>query len=300
MNDDINQISLQYLNAFYENLLHSILDSKKKLVQNSVLLAILKLSSNDIFKIYTNSYITLNEASISDIGILVKKSLIRKSSDLNKPRDYVITIHGIYLIESLKNDLDLQKILTFIQNDRFDFSARHKPLTDNERAIIFSLIGIRAFSNDASMDLNSESYCNKWVEIISNKVCPFLYVEGSIAKEDIFPKKIGNEHPVSYLMRHANDLPKKSNNLFSSSKKNQYYLAIDNNDHDIAMNQISFLLEKIFERIDTFEDINNHKKFLQSLAHDEALYVIPKLDFVTFKWDEIINEALEQVFLGNI
>lgn len=293
----IDQISLLYLNALYEQLLRSITDSRKRIVLNSALLTLLNLSSNVVFNIISQAYLQFSDASLPDLEYLLRESLIKRSDDIKKTDEYVITIKGIYQIESRRIGLDLFKILQFIQAEKFEFPVVNKPFKDDEKAIVLSLIGVRAFSDNCTMNLNNEGSCDKWKEIYDSVICPFLKQIKKIKCVDFFSRKSGNEHPVSYLMRHANDLPKKTNNLFYSSRDNQYFLNIDYHDAKKSIYQISFLLGKVFQIVETIDNANEIKEFLISCAHDQGLFVIKELDFVNFNWDQIIIESVDKMYL---
>jgi hypothetical protein len=293
-----NDFAYSYLEVAYDKLISSIRQAKKKLVGGSVLLAIMKLSSNELFNIISNSVIEVNRNSLSLLSKLEIEGLIKKTDITEKSNSFVITCKGIFFLESKSKNLDINSILNFIELEKLDFSNAHKELKNDEKIIILLLLSLRSFSKDTSMNLNDEDFCNKWEEIIENSTLPYLSENNIVNSKSIFSLKTGNEHPVSYLMRHANDLPKKTYNLFASTKSNEYYLNIITNDKEQAEGQISSLLGKVFVSIDSIQKERELINYLCSTAHKYGLSVMTSLDYLTFDWDNIIGNAVERVYLG--
>jgi len=298
MNNLRNQNSLKYLEALYESLLISINEIGKKFIEGSALFALMKMFSNDAYNVMLNSSIEISDSVQSDLEPLKQFDYI-KLSDLSTNRNsYQITAKGIYYVESIRYGFDIYKILEFIQEEKLDFKIAQKPLTNKEKVIVTSLIAMRAFNEDSSMDLNDENRTQQWEKIIKTKIIPFIDKKDIIDPQKIFSQRVGHENPVSYLMRRANDLPKKTSNMFTSLNNNQYYLNIDTSEKNIAIKQIAYLLGKVFNDIKDIEDANEIKRYLCDIAQSQGLYVYDNFEFINFDWDKVINNAIDKLYLG--
>jgi hypothetical protein len=298
MIEDLDQSTILILNVLYEKLVQSMTLANKRLLDNSIFLTLLKLTSNDTYKIIRNASFKFEKAFYKEITNLESLKYVSKPDDKEKLDELVITAHGIWYIESTKGIIELNDVLNYIQDTKLEFPKAKLALVDSEKVIIYSLLAIRTFSDVATMDLNSPDLCNKWQDIIENIIIPHLRESKIIKLESVIDKKTGTEDPISYLMRHANNLPQKTNNLFVPTKKNKYYLSLNTNHKGKGINQVSFLLNKIIPKIDSIQMSSNLLKFLCDVAHNQSLYVTPTFEFITNSWDQILKESLEQLYLG--
>jgi len=298
MNRIDNLNSLNYLNVLYERLKRSINEINKKIIDGSVLITMTKLNSNDAFKVMANSSQRFSRVYEEDLSPLKEKGYIKLSEISSISNTYVITALGVYYVEYEKSILDLNKILKFMQEDSLDFPIANKPLNNKEQAILFALIALRTFDEEAMMDLNTEETSAKWEEIINEQLNPFLDKNNIINSRGIFSQKAGHENPVSYIIRRLNDLPKKTRNIFISTNNNQYYLKIDVEDKDEAENQLVYLLGKIFVNIPTIEEAEEIKRFLFEIAQSQSIYVLNNFKFINYDWNKVVNGAIDRIFLG--
>ena len=298
MNELNNENSMKYLDALYDSLIIAIKEKGKKIINRSALFTLMKMYSNDAYDVMLNSSIEIPDSVESDLAPLKQNNFIRRS-ELSSNRDnYIVTAKGIYFVESMRFGFDLSKMLDYIQEENMDFKIAKKPLSDKEKTIVTSLIALRSFDHDVSMDLNDEERSQKWEEIIKTKIIPFIENKANVNSQNIFSQSAGHENPVSYLMRRANDLPKKTGNMFTSMNNNQYYLKIDATDKNLATKQIAYILGKVFQNIKSIEEANEIKKYLCDVAQSQGIYVYDNFEFINFEWDTVINNAIDKIFLG--
>lgn len=298
MNHLENKNSRKYLEALYDSLIISIQEIGKKIIEGSALFTIMKMYSNDVYNVMLKSSIEISDSVMSDLEPLKQNGYI-KLSELSSSRDnYIITAKGIYFVESNRYDFDIHKILNYIQQDKMDFKIAKKPLTDKEKVIMTSLIALRAFDKKTPMDLNEENKTQKWEEIIKNEILPFIDKRKIIEAKNVFSQNVGHENPISYLMRRANDLPKKTSNIFTSLNNNQYYLEIEISDKYTSEKQIAYLLSKIFQNIEDINDANDIKNYLCNVAQTQGIYVYDNIQFINFDWDKVIINAIDKLYLG--
>lgn len=297
MKENININSSLYLDSLYEHFFHTINLTNKRIINNSALLTLIRMNSNDSFKVISNASLSFPSSSFSDLEPLITYDLITKLDVPEKRGEYVITITGLWYIESRRNGLSINSILHTLQQDRFSFQVSNRPLSDLEKVIVFSLLSIRSFSENVSMNLNTDELCNKWSTVISEVISPYLLRNKVIKNKPILSQKSGNQHPVAYAMRHANNLPKKTNSIFCPSKKNQYYLALEIDDHNKSKEQIAFLIKSVFGNINSIDKNEEIKEFLCNSAYNLSSPIVPTFQYISFEWDKVIQEALDQGFL---
>lgn len=298
MIEQLDQNTNNLLSILYNKLVDNLMLHHKKILDQSVFLTLLKLSSNDTYKIISNSSVKFENTFHKEVNGLTNLNYARYSDDKEKLDEVVITAMGIWYIEESKKVINISKVLKYIQSTKLEFPKAKQDLTDNEKIIIYSMLAVRTFSEEVPMDLSSSNLCTNWQDIIENKIVPHLRENKIIRLESVIDKKTGNEDPISYLLRHANDLPQKTNNLFTTTKRNKYYLSINNDDQGKCLSQISFLINKIIPNIDSDQFSSDVFLFLCDVAHNQSLYVLPSFEYINNQWDKRIKESLEQLYLG--
>lgn len=298
MTSMIDQNTRMLLTSLYEKFVQNLRLSNKKLIRKSALLTLIKLTSNDTYKIAINSSDKFDNIFRSEITTLERMGLICHPDDKEKLDEMVITAKGIWYIENSNKIIELDDILEYLQSTKFEFSSAKQELIDTEKIILCSMIAVRVFSQDITMNLNTQEYCDKWQEIIEDITIPFLQKNNLIKLVSVIDKKTGNEHPISYLMRHANNLPKKTNNLFSPTKRNQYYLALSIDNSDKCASQLAYLLKRIFPSLNSQELVDDLYEYFIGAAHNHSLFVTTSFEFITPSWDRLIKECLEDIYFG--
>jgi hypothetical protein len=297
MTESIDQNTTYILNALYKKLLESMILSKKKLEKKSAFLTLIKLSSNDAYKIISNSSMKFDNVFHDEISNLRRMNYVSIPDEKEKLDELVISARGIWHIETSQGILGLNEILDYLQSTKLEFPKAKQTLTDNEKVIICSMLAIRTFSENVNMDLTSSDLCRRWQDIIENEIIPKLRERNLIKIESVIDKRTGND-PIPYLLRHANDLPQKTNSIFEPTKRNKYYLSLNIENRRKSISQITYLLKKIFSEIDSDQTSTDIYTFLCDIAHSHSLFVVQSFDFINNDWDQILKESLEQVYLG--
>lgn len=291
-----NTDDLSLLTILYNNIVRNYAYSRKKLYKNSVLLTIMNSSSTDNTKILSISAENLKNYTTAQIHTLLNNNYIKIIENIDKETDVILTIKGIWSIES-ETIIGIDDILTNIQSLKLNFADSIEQLNEKEKVIIFSMIALRVFSPDCCMDLSTDLNSDRWQDIILKQID---YIKGiNISKKNnpILEKK-GYDHPMRSLMRHANNLPNKTMGIFSPLGNYQYYLDIKIEDEIKAKAQIGFLLSEVFPSLNSIEIKDSVSKHLQDIAHNESILVNPKVTFISFLWDRIIKDAIDDIYLG--
>lgn len=297
MNHTTEHKSLGILKKFYRKLYYNVLRSEKKLESDSVLLTLIKITSNKTSKLLNDSAIISTAFSQTDLELLLKKRYIRPSNENNKVEQYILTAQGIWCVEKVDKGFTEGTIINFIQNKYFSFSDTSKPLTDTEKVILLSMLGARTFSIDSPMDLNKRNVCDYWLTIFQQSY-EFLQSQNWVKKNGLSFEKQGNEHPVVYAMRRANNLPRKTQHIYSFSNKNskQYFLDLFENG-TLSLPKLKILFKLIFENIDDLDCRDRILQFCEYVAYEKSKYVKENFKFIDNKCDTLLKESLTQIYL---
>jgi hypothetical protein len=284
---------------FY-NLLYDNLELKKKLKDKSIIKSFIDIKANDRYRLLNDSSITSEKLPTDQLQTLLKTGMIRNTDEINK---YIITAKGVWEIEKNNNIISELSLIEFIDNKFYNFFDSEIKLRDREKSIIFSMICARSFSLKSSVDLKKDDFAlNSWKEIIekcADKLIS-LNIINTKNKENLFGGK-STEHPVSNLIRHTDELPRKTKGLYKAAGKQQYFLDIFK-DNVFNKEELSYLIWIVFsEQYDNII-IDDILKFCNNIAYNESVYVydINTHIFSTPEYDDILRDAFrESIILKN-
>ena len=291
---DLGEKLFNELRHFYNKLDNVLTGEKVKLIKESIFITLIKMPPNRITKLLADAALSDKAFYDADLRELMKGGYISESSDIEKIHQYLITALGIWTIETQMKKVDLPQVLQFFQETKFSSGVSDKPLDDKEKIILTSMIAIRNFSLSAAMDLNDKSKSDSWTEIV-NETAKFLQMNGFIGKLNWIPSQAGNEHPVNYAMRRAQDLPQKSKHIYDSTGGNRYYLEINAKGEE-PKTKLKFLFSIILGKVKSKADIKNIHTFLCNLAYDKGKNVRESFEYIDPKWDSIIEDALDDFY----
>jgi len=283
------------IEKFYKKLHDNVLRSEKRFKNDSVLLTLIKITSNKTSKLLNDSSVKATIFPLDDLRMLDKDGYIRVSDDKNKLNEYILTAQGIFRVENFRKDLDINSILEFFQKKYFSFSDVGKSLTETEKIILLSMIGARVFSIDSLMHLKTDIVQNYWLDIFKESY-EFLFKHNVIKKSDLKFEKQGNEHPISYAMRRANHLPRKTQHVFIFLSNKKYYLDLADND-ELSEFKLKRIFELIFRKIDEISLIENILAFCNDIAYQKGKYVKKDFLFIESRYDGVIKDILKQIYL---
>jgi hypothetical protein len=280
------------LSHFYNKLVLIVKDEQKKLEKDSIYLTLLKLPQNKISRYLTESSIKGIEFNRDDLLQLSELKHIRPLDELGISREYIITIFGLWFVEESIGKIDLELMLNYLQDTKFSFKASKKPLKDIERIVLFSMLCIRNFNEITAMDLNDKQISDNWVGVF-NSCSKFLVSLGMVKKEEWRTNREGNEHPISYVMRRANELERKSKHIYQKTGNNQYFLKLFENEK-YNNKLLIYLFKLIFNKTDSLDTVNKIYDFCCDLAYDQGMKVRSNFDFIDPSWDSKLKDALQE------
>lgn len=230
------------------------------------------------FSFYQNN-LDLSQLEIQD---LIEKNLLKVISDLEGRMTLTFKALIMLKYEILNPDSKLNDLINDFNKEFFEnvIGKSVQSLEPYEKAIIITLLGLGAFSNNYALkvdDKNKEHF-KKAVDRSVN----FLKGLGSDFDkkeklDEIWSKNVVGEGPVLGLMRRTNNLPIRTENIYS--KTGGHHLDILRGEN-IDENKLSYLLNRLFdirkldfaERKKLIETIDEIQKFEFKLFKNSAPY----------------------------
>lgn len=287
---------LQFLGKYYSNLEENLVLEKRKRFK-SLIFSLMKTTSNTRFGILENSSLQDYRTPDSILTKLKSDGLIRNSSKIGRS---VITAKGIYRIEKLKGILEEDTIVSHIDREYFDLPMKIGPLNDKEKVILFSMVAIRAFSEDSTVDLKKGETALNAIQSLLEKAYDFLdknrFID-NLGKSDLYGRR-GNEHPVSNLIRHAVDLPKKTRGVYKCEGQQRYFLDLYKGSF-VEIDKLAYIFFLIFgEKIEP-EIKSEIENFCHKIPYELSIYIFEMghHKFANPSFDKTISESISEYFL---
>lgn len=290
----LNEKLSNELKHFYNKLDNVLTVEKIKLIKESIFITLVKIPPNKISILLSNAALSDRAFYDADLRDLLKDGYICEVNDIEKKHDYSITALGIWTIETQMKRVDISKLIYFFQDTKFSSGVSEKPLSEIEKIILTSMVAMRNFSQDAAMDLNEKNKSDYWIDIFT-ETAEYLSSKGYIGKSDWMPSRAGNEHPINYVMRRAQDLPQKTKHIYVTAGNNKYYLDMITTIEKPKI-KLKFLFSIIYGKVESKANIKNVHSFLCKAAYDQGKNVRESFEYINPDWDSIIEDALNDFY----
>jgi hypothetical protein len=289
--------SYRYLRQLYDGYRNS-LERKKKLRSGSALLSSLSIKNNERFRALNEASMSLNNIPAERLLELKESGLIRNTDDVST---YTISAKGVWEIERADGVLNEADLLDFIDNNYFDLFEAGKPLTEKEKVIIFGLLAARAFSAASCVDMRKDTPVkNAWKDVMvsSFSMLREMGVIKKLTMDDLMPEN-GIEHPASHLIRHTDQLPRKTRAIFKASGKNKYYLDVEDGDN-VSLERIAYLFWLVFGESANPENIDDINDYCTKIAYNASIRVFDMAEhkFSSPRYDELMRDGLVESILS--
>lgn len=283
--------SARYLNRLYDSYRES-LEARKKLRSQSVLLSSFGIKKNERFRAMMDASKSLNRLPSEVLLELRENEFIRNTDDVDS---CIITANGIWEVEKNRKILDVNGLLTFIDDNYFDLFEKRKPLTEREKVIVFGMLSTRAFSAESSVDMRKDDLVKdvwKDVMISSYNELNELGVMNKLLLDDLMPEG-GIEHPASHLIRHTDQLPRKTKTIFNAIGKNKYHLDVEDGD-SISVDKLAYLFWLVLGKSATPDNLESIHEYCTKTAYNASIYVYDMAEhkYSSPKYDEIMRDGL--------
>ena len=277
------------IDLIYRELINNLIRANK-LKNNSALISLAKVKSNDRYNILNDSGLDKKRIEPSIFYDLEEKQLIQMTDKIDY---FTFTVKGLWEYEKDQGKISDDLIIQFMEEKYFNLFGK-KSLSEKEKVILLSIIAGRAFDQNTAADLKKDEYClEAWTRIV-DKNYDYLFKIGIISKldkKDMLTSK-GNELPISNLLRHTDALPKKTNGLWTTINPQKYYIKIVEENEYFNKRSLSHLFRIILEeRIgDVYHGLIEH---LESVAYDEGIYINDvESSFIKPEFDNLIKDSI--------
>jgi len=290
----------QLLSKFYKALKESYLRKGKKIKNNSLLWSLILLKKKDRKEIIDKSIISSYTFNKSDLEPLLENNYIKMVRNRSNAIEYCLSAKGIWFYEKEVFQITENNLLSFFDKEFFELKVINQSPAFEDKIALFSMICLRNFSKHTCMDLSDENVCDSWRNVFID-VADFLvendYIKSPKSKFDLLNKR-GSEHAVSYLMRHRNNLPLITDNIFINPGKKIYWIDIFLNG-SLNIGSFTFLLKLVFNNIHEIDKMLKLKDFCFNLGNKYAVYVISNFDLFNSKVDKDLENGFNEFYLSS-
>jgi len=291
----MNKADYTILKKFYGSLDNQLqVASKRK--DRSILVNYFSITSNSAHRILLNSSIKSYGINNRILRNLIDKGYIKSLEIRNQ---YVITPLGIWEIEKIDKIINEYSLIESISNKYFNFFNRDVSLSDKEKLILFTLISMRCFSTGSSVDLKRNQRSLDKLKVVIEKNYTFLKsfkILKKLKADEIFGAK-SNEHPVSNLIRHSDNLPKRSKSIYRVQQPQKYFLELSSNE-GIDTEDLAYILWLVFRKSITSTNYTEILNYLNTIVYDMAKYIfdINEHKFLKPEYDYLLNDSITEYF----
>ena len=269
----------------------------------SVLLAFTKKKANERVTLLKESAIDTNyldQAAQQELLDFNYVQTIKNTSLL------ALTAKGVWEVEFRTKDSALEDLIDSIDSQFFS-EFESLSITSKNKVVLMAMICMRSFSSKSAVDVKMEkNVYDDWWEIFV-KVDEFLIEMGVIPSKDSISKpnqkkKSGIESNASDLIRHSDKVPRYTDNIFSKSGKNEYWLELIKN-NTIDVERLAFLIKlTLGNKIDE-TNFETYSRFANDLCLDWGYIISPSYSetkFMSCDYDFMICDAFERASYLNM
>jgi hypothetical protein len=296
-----------YLKKFYNRLAETVSREELQGGKQESLFFSFVLKRNSIKNQSILRQSTIGKEKIPQI---ILDSLLEEESILQTDHlgEFIISTKGIWEYETKNDIITIDALLKYLNSKLFRFKLANEEFRPREKIVVFSLLAIRAFSEEIAVNLNKgDTTYEAWNQIIISSIKKLVelgvlpqnytlntfFIENKTRKK---AKKVNRnfEDPMIYVFRHIYKLPEKTMHILKNPGNRRYYLDLGNND-SINENGFKYLIKKIFEGVSlSFQDLENIIKFFDEISfqYSPIIFESGKNQFVNPSYTEKIKDIL--------
>jgi hypothetical protein len=269
---------MDYLDADIASKLENLLKEKTG-GRNRIVLSIIGKTKKNQQKFYRDISFLQDEIDFSDIEIeeLIEKKILKFLS--RSEGRLTLTLKGLLLLDYwiLNPTKEVIEMIDGFNSVFFEkiMQLAEKPLTSKEKAIIITVLGLGAISDEYVLKVEEKNaeYFKKAV----NRAAEFIeslgkeYCDGTIEK--LWTRNVVGEGPILGEMRRTNQIPQKTEGIYTPLDKGHYLEILDNG--NINETKLEYLIKKVFDKKPLLFD--------EKKAFIEVLNDIQKYEYKIFK-----------------
>lgn len=209
-----------------------------------------------------------------------------------------ITAKGILYVELLRGVPAIENLISAIQTKYF-ITSQNTPISAKGRIILLSMVALRCFSSNCSIDVRSQKDVrDEWWEIFI-KASSYLVSLGVIDEKNSlsnYRSKSEIEDKTSDVIRHTDKLPRQTEGIFSKSGSNQYWIEVSTADGRINTKSLALVIKKIFENSINPDNCHDMANWCNDMCLDEGYNVESSFTnsrYLSCEYDDEISNAFE-------
>lgn len=294
----MNETEKHALRKFYDRLRDNLKIERRKqdLVQDSVLITLLKTQSATRFRLLNKSTLMSIDISAEGLSSLLQNGDVQSAGNFGS---YVITAKGVWRFERELGLLNEEKLLSYLTENYFTsknlLTESKNDLNDKERVILFTMIAARAFSKDSPVALKKgEVARDKWKDILGGSF-DVLNRMGLVSNTDkaAFTITRGNEHIAMSVFRHNNHMVQKTQAIYRYTGDYEYYLDLYDNGV-FSSDKLSYLFWKIFRGNISQPYVDQIVNYCNEVSSKESIFLFDmnKHKFGMPTYDRTLRDSL--------
>ena len=270
--------------------------SKKKIEGDSLFITLMNMTENNLLKLLEDCSVKDSLLSSAQRSLLLKNEWIRGGTTAGTS---FITAKGLWKVESDLEYISPEKLVEYIDKKKFGVKLG-KPMNDEEKVVLFLFIALRSYSPEIQIHrdkANPEIFINIFDECVD-----FLKKTQSIKESFHRTEEKSGEDPITYILRRAgNTLPTKTRNIFQIAPRANYLNIYDPDTGKVSVDDLSYLLWKIFGGNLTMEQEYDIRDFCNKHFNSHMNDIYPPemqnafLEFTKSQYANLIPKALEEI-----
>lgn len=270
--------------------------TKKKIEEGSLFITLMNMTENNLITLLEECSVKESELTPSELTYLLRNNWVRAGTTAGS---YFITANGLWQVESKLGSISPEILVGYLDKKKFGVKFG-KPMTDEEKVVLFSFIALRSYSPKI---LINRDKANPDVFIkIFDECTDFLKKTQSIKETFQRVEEKSGEDPITYILRRTgNTLPSKTRNICQVEKRANYLKIYDPEIDEVSIENLSYLLWKIFGGNLTFDQEDEIRDFCnkQFNSHMNDIYPLEMqdafLEFTKSKYANLIPDALAYI-----
>ena len=286
------------IEVLYDNLVNTINDQEKIIIDDSVYITIQQSRFNLVTELLKDSSIDKTNLDQSTYNSL---SIEEKIYDM--PNDKIsISAVGIYYYEKRKKDINEDKLVKYYDKKLKKLISRDdttsNKLSDKEKIVVLAMLCTRAFSRDHCINGN-DSYKRLDIWYMIFKKCNQFLIENELGKlyNGLDSKRLANHHTVDGICRRIDKLPVKTNQLVhTGGGKKEYFLKVADSGNKINIDDTALIFKVIGEnKYDTYKSIY---EFCRKIYLEYFPQLFDTLLFQSVEYDRDLKKSFLKALAG--
>lgn len=303
--NELSPYAIEQLEKIYDDIQQKLFGEDQESNVSPVLLEMMKKNNNERSKVLRETSLNMDYLDQEVITELTISGCAEKIANSN---NLCITAKGIWAVYQTREENALDILLNSIQQKYFDIFEK-VTITGKNKVMLFAMIAMRTFNFECCVDLRKDkNMSDNWKEVLL-EVDDFLISKKVITAKDGVRKTLneedvsGIEDAVSNVIRHSDKVPRFTNNIFTKSAHNQYWLELTDRKNKIKTKDLAMIIKLLLDKHLTDDNYNEYAQFANDLCQTKGYLFMNSFendDLLSCTQDDAIISAFQQACLINL